>query len=269
MIRRLAPVALLAALTTPALAQQNRADFRWEKALSAGNEVSIHNVRGDVTVIPSTSGKVEVVGIKRGGQAADRFRAEVKETSRGVVICVMDSDTDSSCDERGMQSRSRNDRDSRYDREYDNASMNLEVAIPGNVQVSANSVSGDVAITGATGDVRANSVSGDIRLDRLRASGVSANTVSGDIEVSIQELSGRGDLSFHTVSGDITLDLPRQLDADLSMTTVSGNIDSDYSLTLGDGRMDRRSMQARIGSGGRRLSFTTVSGDVKLRANGR
>ena len=269
MLRRLLPAALIATLALPAFAQ-NRADFRWEKALSAGNEVSIHNVSGDVTVIPSTSGKVEVVGIKRGNGDFERIRADVQLTSRGVVICVLDNNQDSYCDERGMHSNSRNnDRNNRGDREWNNVSMNLEVAVPANVQVSANSVSGDVSITGASGDVRANSVSGDIRLDRLRATGVSANTVSGDVEVSIQELSGRGDLSFHSVSGDITLDLPRQLDAELSMTTVSGTIDSDYSLTLGDGRMDRRSMQARIGSGGRRLSFTTVSGDVKLRASGR
>ena len=65
MLRRLAPAALVIALATPALAQA-RADFRWEKALSAGNEVAIHNINGDVTVIPSTSGKVEVVGVKRG-----------------------------------------------------------------------------------------------------------------------------------------------------------------------------------------------------------
>jgi len=31
--------------------------------------------------------------------------------------------------------------------------------------------------------------------------------------------------------------------------------------------VNRRNIEARIGSGGRRLDLTTVSGDVKLRAN--
>jgi DUF4097 and DUF4098 domain-containing protein YvlB len=208
---------------------------------------------------------VEVVGIKRGSGDLERIRADVQQTSHGVVICVLDTDADSYCDERGMHSNSRNN--NRGDREWNNVSMNLEVSVPTNLQVSANSVSGDVSITGATGDVRANSVSGDLKLDRLRASSVVANTVSGDVEVSIQEFTGRGDLVFHTVSGDVTLDLPRQLDVDLSMTTVSGGINSDYSLTLGNGRMNRRNIEARIGAGGRRLDLTTVSGDVKLRAN--
>src|SRR4051812_45931424 len=107
MLRRLAPVALIAALAVsaaPAVAQ-NRADFRWDKVLPAGNEVAIHNVSGDITVVPSTSGKVEVVGIKRGNsQYFDRVRADVQVTSRGVVICVLDNNADSYCDERGMHS---------------------------------------------------------------------------------------------------------------------------------------------------------------------
>jgi DUF4097 and DUF4098 domain-containing protein YvlB len=266
MLRQLGPVALIAALAAPALAQ-TRGDFRWDKALAAGNEVSIHNINGNITVIPSTSGKVEVVGTKRGSGDLERVRAEVKETSRGVVICVLDNNADSYCDERGMHSDSRNSDRNRGDHTWNDVSMNLEVAIPSNLQVSASSVSGDVSITGASGDVRANSVSGDLKLDRLRASSVVANSVSGDVEVSIQEFTGKGDLVFHTVSGDVTLDLPRQLDADLSMTTVSGGINSDYALTLGNGRVNRRNIEARIGGGGRRLDLTTVSGDVKLRAN--
>jgi hypothetical protein len=38
-------------------------------------------------------------------------------------------------------------------------------------------------------------------------------------------------------------------------------------MTLGNGRVNRRNIEARIGAGGRRLDLNTVSGDVKLRAN--
>jgi DUF4097 and DUF4098 domain-containing protein YvlB len=113
--------------------------------------------------------------------------------------------------------------------------------------------------------VSANSVSGDIVLNHLRARSVTAHTVSGDVEVMVDEFTGSGDLSFHTVSGDVTLELPRQFDADVSMTTVSGAMDSDYPITLGNGRTSRRSINARIGNGGRRLELKTVSGDVKLK----
>src|SRR5436309_15780074 len=104
MTRRFASVWALAALAVavPAIAQ-NRADFRYDKALAAGSEVSVHNVSGDITVIPSTSGKVEVVGVKRGTGNLDRIRAEVQQTSRGLVVCIVNDDNNETCDERGLR----------------------------------------------------------------------------------------------------------------------------------------------------------------------
>jgi len=243
--------------TAPGTASaQQRGDFRWEKALPSGSEVSVHDINGDITVRPSTSGKVEVVGVNRGGKSV---HAEVHETSHGIVVCAVPDDSDSRCDEDGLHSHGR------WRGDWDRDHMDLEIAIPANTPVRATSVSGDVSISGAQGDVNANSVSGDLKLDRIRAGSLSAHTVSGDVNVSVDALIGKGDLSFKSVSGDITLELPKALDADLSMATVSGEMNSDYPLTL-NGRMSRRRIEAKIGSGGRDLEVSTVSGDVRLKA---
>lgn len=258
MTRQLLAIALVAALSVTASAQ----DFRWDKAVAAGGDVAIHNINGNIKVTPSTSGRVSVIGTKRGSSRYfDRIKAEVQETSRGVVICVLQTDSDSTCDDRGMHSRGRWDRD----HDWNDVSMDLEVAVPANLRVTAANVSGDIDITGANGDIEANTVSGDLRMDRLRASSVRGNTVSGDIDVRVDAFTGRGDLSFHSVSGDVTLELPRDFGADLSMSTVSGDMNSDFPVTLGDGRMSRRRIEARIGGGGRRLDVNTVSGDLRLK----
>ncbi|HEY6830243.1 MAG TPA: DUF4097 family beta strand repeat-containing protein [Gemmatimonadaceae bacterium] len=251
-------------LATTALAaplQAQRSDFHWDKAIAAGSTVAIHNITGDVRVTTSTSGHVEVNGIKRGNSRYfDRIHAEVHESSRGIDVCVLYDDTDSSCDDGGIHMHSDGNRDNGH------ASMDLEIAIPANLgALSAASVSGDVFVNGARGDISANSVSGDVRLEHLHASTITAHTVSGDVLVQADELIGRGDLSFKSVSGNVTLEVPRTFEADLSMSTVSGDVDSDFSLTLGNGRMNRHSVQARIGNGGRRLDVGTVSGDLKLR----
>lgn len=256
MIRRLLSTALVVSIATPALAQ--RADFSWSKALPAGSDVSISNINGDITVKPSASGKVEVTGTKRGNSRYfEDIKAEARETSNGVVICVLHVDDDSHCNDEGGHHYGHHD--------WNDVRMDLEVAVPTNLRVSASSVSGDVSVDGAHGDINANSVSGDIHLDRLHATSVHANTVSGDIGVGVDEFTGRGDLYFHTVSGDVTLTVPKGFDADLSMSTVSGDIDSDFPVTLGNGRMSRRRLEARIGNGGRKLDVGTVSGDLKLR----
>jgi DUF4097 and DUF4098 domain-containing protein YvlB len=131
--------------------------------------------------------------------------------------------------------------------------------------IDAGTVSGDIRIEGAHGDVRASAVSGDLKLRDLRATSVRATSVSGDVDVVVSQLSGDGPLTFRSVSGDVTVAVPAGLDADFSMSTVSGNLDTDFPLTL-NGRMGRRSIHAAIGKGGREFSVSTVSGSVRLRS---
>jgi DUF4097 and DUF4098 domain-containing protein YvlB len=263
MLHRVVSGSLALAVAVSAASQAQ--DFRWSGSAAAGAEVSVSNITGNVTVTASTTGRVEVLGSKRGsGRGLDRIRADVQQTSRGIAICVL-YDEGSTCDDNGSHSNSRG-RNSNDD-DWGNARMDLEVAVPMNLQVSASTVSGDVSVTGAQGDVRANTVSGDLKLDRLHARSVKANTVSGDLEVRVDEFTGQGDLSFNTVSGDLTLFVPRNFDADLSMSTVSGDVNSDFALTVGNmNRVRRGSVEARIGNGGRRLDVHTVSGNLRLRS---
>jgi hypothetical protein len=263
MIRHLLSVSLLALPVLPVLpaaAQNQSGDFHWDKAVAAGGDVNISNVNGNIRVVPSTTGHVTVTGVRR-GSGADRLRVDVQESSRGVTFCVVYDAGDDYCDDRGSHSHGRG-------HNWDRGEIDLELAVPTNIRVSPSTVSGNIDVTGAHGDIVANSVSGDITLDRLHASSVDAHTVSGDVLVNVEEFTGRGDLSFHSVSGDVTLELPRDFAADLSMTTVSGDMNSDFPVTLGgNSRMSRRTMNARIGAGGRRLDVSTVSGDLKLRMN--
>jgi DUF4097 and DUF4098 domain-containing protein YvlB len=99
----------------------------------------------------------------------------------------------------------------------------------------------------------------------LRATSVRASSVSGDVDIRVAAFTGPGPLKFTSVSGNVTAELPQNMDADVRMRSVSGSLDSDFALTL-NGRMSRHSLEARIGKGGRELEVTTVSGNVRLRA---
>lgn len=257
-------VAMSLFLAAPLLAQEKQPDFRWEKALPAGSTVSAHNINGNVTVTPSTSGKVEVVGIKRGrSRYFDEVSLEVVQTSRGIMVCSMFRSREMECDEGGFRM---NNRRGYRDRDFDDdVSIDIEVKLPKGMVVDAHSVSGNVSVVGAEGNVRAGSVSGDVRMQALRASSVRASSVSGDVTVGIEALTGDGSLSFSSVSGNVTAELPNGTDADVTMRTVSGNLDSDFPLTL-NGRVSRSSLEARIGRGGRELEVRTVSGNVRLRS---
>lgn len=262
-MRRLISAAFVATLVVPAVAFA-QGDFRADRAVAAGKEVSIHNISGNIKVTASTTGKVEIVGVKHGdSRYFDRIKADVQETSSGLVICVLYDNSDSYCDDRGVHQNDRGNR--RWNDGYD-VNMSLEVAVPTNLLVSAHNVSGDVTVTGAHGSVDVSSVSGDVRLEKLHADGVRATSVSGNVDVQVDEFTGRGDLKFTSVSGDITLDAPRGFDADISMSTVSGDINSDFPLVISGGRMRRRNIEGRIGNGGRHFDVQTVSGDLRIRS---
>lgn len=258
-MRSLMPLAFALLAAPQLLLAQNRDDdFHWERRLSPGQRVHARNINGDITVSPSSSGRVEIVGIRHGSsRAGSQLTATVQETDDGIAVCVIRADSNDECDDNGYHHHGDDDDD------WGHASMSLDIRIPSSIGIDASSVSGSVEISGAQGDVRAASVSGDVRLEHLRPSSVEVRTVSGEITSAIESVMGNGPLSFKTVSGDVKLELPRSFDADLTMTSVSGQLDSDFQMTLG-GRMSRRRIEARIGRGGRPLDVTTVSGDVRL-----
>ncbi|HYD54206.1 MAG TPA: DUF4097 family beta strand repeat-containing protein [Gemmatimonadaceae bacterium] len=254
--------ALCVALGLVALAASARAqeatDFRWAKALQSGSRVRLNNVNGSVTVSAAAGNEVEVVGRRRRGSAED-IRVQVVETSEGIVACVVWRGDE--CDESGYHGRNRRGWD---DDDRRSGRMDLEVRVPRGLHVHAGSVSGSVAVSGVEGEVRASSVSGDVRVVGIRAPSLSASSVSGDIEARVDALTGSGDLRFSSVSGDVVAELPKDFAADLRMSTVSGEIDSSFPITL-QGRTNSRSIEGRIGEGGRRLTVSTVSGDLTLR----
>ena len=260
-LHRLAALALLGVPATAAIAQVNASrtpDIHLTKTVAAGGTVNIQNLSGDVRVVAGTGSTVEINGYKHGNHRFfDDVTIEVVESGNGITICSMFKDADMECTDRGLRVHD-------GDRDHD-LDIDIEVTVPKSVLVDAHSVSGDVNVSGAEGVVKAGSVSGDVEMTHLRASSVSASSVSGDIEVGIDAFTGDGDMSFKSVSGDVTVTLPAGTDADVTMRSVSGDLDTDFPLTL-NGRMDRHSLEARIGKGGRQLEVATVSGDVKLRS---
>lgn len=244
------------------LAAQQQADFRWEKALAAGSEIRVNNLNGDVTVTPSATGRTEVTGTYRGRDRGE-VSVEVVETSRGIIVCAMFKGADMRCDESGYSVR--NNRRRGWDDDDFDASVDITVRIAKGSPVDAHSVSGDVSVSGAEGDVEARSVSGNVRLEAPSASRVRAASVSGDVDVTVNALTGTGNLEFNSVSGDVVVTLPKGLNADVSMRSVSGELESDFPLTL-NGRVSRNRIEARIGQGGREIEVHTVSGDVRLRS---
>lgn len=134
-------------------------------------------------------------------------------------------------------------------------------------RLDLSTVSGEMELTDVSGDLDAESVSGSIIARRSRLRGFRSETVSGDVSYD-GAFSSDGDYRLNTHSGDVILTIPANGTASLELETWSGNIASDFPLTLQPGqdvgRRNRR-MQFNIGTGGGRVSAETFSGNITIR----
>jgi hypothetical protein len=243
---------LLLAITVAAPAAAQDDTWRWRKAVPAGQTLEIRNVMGDIVATAATGREVEIVARKSARRGdADDVRIVVEEHTDGVTVCALYDDR-SSCDSDRRRGHSNGENDTQVD---------FEVRVPRGVKFNGKNVSGDVEVTGLDARVSAGSVSGDVEVSTSDIA--SASSVSGSVRVRMGRSDWSGKLGFSSVSGNIDVEFGGELNADVEMSTVSGDLDSDWPLSVTT--TGRRNLRGRIGSGGRQLSFSTVSGNVEIR----
>ena len=136
-------------------------------------------------------------------------------------------------------------------------------SLSGSLAVS--SVSGNIQGAGINGGLHLKTVSGDVRLSQAELSRLEASTVSGSIQ--LQSSLGQGPYRFNSVSGDVSMELPKGAACRVELRSVSGDLQIERPVT-------RRSksggtQQVEIGSGGPSISVSSISGNVSiLGANG-
>lgn len=132
--------------------------------------------------------------------------------------------------------------------------------------VRAHSVSGDVTLAGVAGDVEAESVSGEVTLNQARSAFVRLESTSGDLHFE-GSLDRAGRYEFSSHSGTITLALPAGAGAQVSLETFSGELDTDFPVTLSPSERagSSRRFDFTLGAGGARVTAESFSGDLELR----
>ncbi|MDF2143705.1 DUF4097 family beta strand repeat-containing protein [Knoellia sp. p5-6-4] len=163
----------------------------------------------------------------------------------------------------------------------------VSVSIPQEATATVSTVSADALVAGVRAAVRTNTVSGSLTLDDLTGA-ASVNTVSGAVEcsrlkgpLSVNSVSGsvtaqRSDLpdvSIHTVSGDVALDMLNGT-ASISSTSVSGDVTVrspiggyDVRATSPGGQVVVDGRELRHGPYAAGGQLTDGDGALRLRAN--
>ncbi len=134
-------------------------------------------------------------------------------------------------------------------------------------ELEAGTVSGSIDVDDVEGrSVHLESTGGDLTLSNVRSPDVSASTVGGEV-VYRGPLAARGEYEFHTHSGDVTLDIPPDASARFAVQTYSGNLDSQFPVTLqpGTNRVRNPRLEFTLGGGDAHVVAQTFSGDITIR----
>lgn len=232
--------------------------------LNRGGALRISNVSGDVAITGYDGATVQVRIIKTG---RDQDLVEVEDNStRNLVDLKVKYRCQNTCD----------------------AGLNFEVQVPVQLDLELDtikSVSGNVKVQDFAGNARVRSASGDVRLqnmsgnlDALSASGnvelinvqgseIKGQSSSGDVLVQLAQILPGANLRFSSSSGDVRVTAPRTLNAEVSLSTSSGAVQTTFGLTVQSNRYGSQSQaQGTVGTGGSTLRATSSSGSVSLKS---
>jgi hypothetical protein len=235
-------------------------DFRKSYEVGQGGSISVRNVSGDVTVTGYDGASVLVLGFKEG---RDRDRVSFEDNSAANKVDVQ-ARYPENCDcDAGVRFEVKVPRRAYRFEAISSVSGDVEVTgVSGDLQ--AKSVSGNVTVRGLTGAVNASSVSGHVRVGEVNGM-ASGKSTSGNVEVEISQLGGAGDMEFASTSGNVQVKLPASLDADVRMSTLSGRLKTDFPLNIEEPEHGPgHHASGRIGGGSRNLKVSSTSGSVSL-----
>lgn len=134
----------------------------------------------------------------------------------------------------------------------------------GRLEVS--SVNDDVHVTDVAGEVAAQTVNGDIVIERADAAVVEGQSVNGDVAYSGAIRPG-GRYRLGTHNGDVTVVLPREAGAAISVATFNGDFESSFPVRIEDARAGRR-FRFVLGDGRATLDLESFQGTVRLLRTG-
>ncbi|MBG0832169.1 DUF4097 family beta strand repeat protein [Planomonospora sp. ID67723] len=143
-------------------------------------------------------------------------------------------------------------------------SVSGEIVLDGvSGEVQADTVSGAVESRGLVGDLSFKSVSGELTVARGTPRRLKATTVSGRITADL-DLPPTGHVTLNSVSGEIVVRLPHEVETDVTIRSTSGRISTGFSELGHSSQPGLKTVSGRIGGGMASLTATTVSADVTL-----
>jgi len=252
--------------------------------LQGATRLLVDNLQGSVRVTGGPEGEIRMAVTEtiraRDQEAVERARREVSlDVSRdpsGIAICVnglfrLPEDCAEMPEESRLNWRRHWDDEEEYTVVYD-----LELLVPGKINLKARTVEGNLDVSRVSGQFRIIGVNGSVHMSEIGGWG-EARSVNGSVTVAFDSNPAE-DCIFKTINGDIEVSFKSGLSADMTFKTMNGEVMTDFDyetlppaptrVEFSEGRTKFRldaSTGIRIASGGPRVEFESLNGDILVR----
>jgi DUF4097 and DUF4098 domain-containing protein YvlB len=282
--------AIAAACSIQVQAQENVVKDEKRFTVSGEPELTVRTFDGSIRVRSWNRNEVLVEIEKRANTRDEAERLEVRTDQQGDRILI-----------EAEEPRDR-DRDRRlFSRWWQEPSISLTITVPRKLTINARSGDGSMTIEDIEGDIALNTGDGSITGDDI-AGTLNARTGDGSIRItdvrgSVDVTTGDGsitmdgqfrelraqtgdgsvrvdarngssldrDWSVRSGDGSITLDLDRDIDAEISADSRDGSVRASGSrMRVLSRSEDRDSLRARLGSGGRQVRLQSGDGSITI-----
>ncbi|HEX7018512.1 MAG TPA: DUF4097 family beta strand repeat-containing protein [Gemmatimonadaceae bacterium] len=237
--------------------------FAWSDSLPAGATLHLRDGNGDITVQPSPGASVTVTASKhwnRGREGDITF--QTRRVGSDVYVCAMwrNSGTCGARDYRGARPRGGILTMFSIFRHRSDAAADFVVQAPAGLHLDVVTTLGDIVVEDAKAGVVGRTANGDVKATEVGGN-VALTTSNGDAQASVASIQGVDSISLRTTNGDVHATLPADLSGQLELSTVNGDIRSDFPIPQTQG-YGRRTIEATLGSSPRLVRLRTTNGDV-------
>jgi len=219
-------------------------------------EITLEAGRNVVRVDGAANGGISVEGWDRN---EIRIEARVTVWTRDdeekealEILNKIKIDTDGTIEATGPKQRNR-----------EGWSVSYRIMVPKESNLELETNNGGISVTDVEGEIEAEAMNGGMSLTRL-AGDVKAHTTNGGLDVELGGERWKGDgLDATTTNGGVTLEIPKNYNAELETGTVNGSVHVDFPITV-QGKISKK-LEATLGDGGARVRVRTTNGGVHLR----
>jgi DUF4097 and DUF4098 domain-containing protein YvlB len=272
----LAALATVAMTACTAVAQASvtvEKPFQQSYPLKAGGTLEVSNTNGGITVEAWDRAEVRVDAVKKikaessakAEEVAKQIKIDIRQSAGSLRIETILPKSSGFLDWLTGNNAS--------------ASVTYKIKAPRDVVAKLDNTNGGLRLVGTRGRAELETVNGGVTVERTEgnvrvettnggitvvnaAGALDGSTTNGGITAHLNRVDG--DINLETTNGSVTLKVPRDLRANLDVSTWNGGIHSD--LEVEGGEKTRRHLSGEVNGGGGLLKVETTNGGVRIEA---